>query len=100
MKLAATKLSFEKLHEFLGLDPEVHIDDIFANNDDRYFRTFHIVLSGDTPVMPEHQEGSQLATNPLYHFQRIQPMAGLGYYSDSNRLPDRQGFYQGIMRYL
>ena len=100
MRLSATKISYEKLHEALRLAPDVHIDDIFSNNDDRYMRTFHVVLSGENPVIMEHQEGSQLATNPLYHFQRIDSLSSPSYWGGLNRIPDRQGFYQGIMRYL
>jgi len=95
MKLSATKLSYEKLHEMLGLADDVHIDDLFLNNDDRYMRTFHLVLSGQNPVIPEHQEGSELATNPLYFYQDIRPLHSMGLPSS-----ERQGFYQSIKRYL
>jgi len=99
MRLAATKISYEKLHEALNLSDDIHIDDIFSNPDDRYMRTFHLVLSGLNPVIPDHQEGSQLATNPLYFFQQIQPLY------NPNRWPQGQGmfgegFYRGIKRYL
>ena len=100
MKLAATKIPFEKLHEALGLADDVNIEDIFLNNDDRYMRTVHLILGGNSPVLSEHQEGSQIATNPLYHFQNIQPLYSPSYYDSPRRIPDRQGFYQGIMRYL
>ncbi|CAN8142623.1 hypothetical protein THIOSC15_490008 [uncultured Thiomicrorhabdus sp.] len=99
MKTAATKISYEKLHNALELDESIHIDDIFLNTDDRYTRTFHVVLSGENPYIPEHQEGSQLATNPLYHFQRIQPLYGLGYTGMSG-YHRGEGFYEGIRRYL
>ena len=92
MRLASTKISFEELHRSLKLSEDIQIDDLFLNNDDRYMRTIHVVLSGDSPVIPEHQEGSQLATNPLYFFQNIQPLYTSPVISE--------GFYSGIKRYL
>jgi len=100
MRLGATKISFEKLHEVLNLDADVHIDDLFLNEQDRYERTIHVVLSGLSDIIPEHQEGSQLATNPLYYFQSIQPIYSPNFYAGENRFMDRIGFYQGLRRYI
>jgi len=100
MRIGATKLSFEKLHESLGLSPDVHIDDIFMNDADRYMRTVHVVLSGLAEVIPEHQEGSEIVTNPLYHFQDIEPLYSPSYYGGAERWSDRTGFFQGLRRYL
>lgn len=97
MRLGATKLTFEQLHEALDLSDDVHIDDIFMNEGDRYFRTVHVVLSGLNQVIPEHQPGSQLATNPLYHFQSIEPIYSPSYYGG---IGGGVGFFSGLRRYI
>jgi len=74
MKLSAIKIPHEKLHEALDLSDDVHISDMFLNNTDRYNRTFHVIVTGEHPVLQEHQEGSEVATNPLYNFQKIEPL--------------------------
>jgi hypothetical protein len=94
MKSSAIKISHEKLHDALRLSQDVHIDDIFMNDGDRFTRSLHIILSGDHPYLTSHAENSEVATLPLYAMQDIQPTVGYGLAGMA------QGFYSGIRRYL
>lgn len=93
MNQNAIKISHEKLHEALRLSEDVHIDDIFMNDGDRFTRSLHIILSGIHPYLTGHAENSEVATLPLYAMQDIQPAR----YGLANMA---QGFYSGIRRYL